>query len=550
MEGTRVPTGKDTRLSDQKSRRAFLKAAGVAAAGVTGGAVAQFQTVDSATAATLVEPPQATLTTLSSRITESTGVSLRDFGAVGDGVTDDTEAIAAALASGGQILVPSGNFRMTRTISRSFSGVDLRGRPGARIFSDTASALFRMLETDEAHFEGIYFEITTVDAAPDNAVGIFYSLSVGLKNVVWTDCTFRVARRAVNAIKIVADNANGEFCVENVFARSCEFIECARMGLEIQDHTVNPTVTRVRNVGAIDCLFESCGALAHGIDLSFSGPILGAASIQNRFRGSITIALECAGGHLYPILTDNTFEALGANAQTISLTGSSMVHGPVIERNRSLGRSGFGARFWNLTDARLSHNILQFNGYVHVRDCIRGVAIGENYDSGGAYSLFVESTPARECADNVWLRCRFSTLVSAAPYSVTRFYGAKTFRNTVQEGSYGRKLGVRMDQLAGAELNELRRCCNQGTAWAPIRSVPLLDSNRSISIDETDCDAFVFSGALTRERLVTFPPCNRAWQMRNATTRVVSVTAGSSSIQIRPGESRLVSIEVRTITYA
>lgn len=73
-----------------------------------------------------------------SKLNES--VSVKDFGAVGDGVTDDTAAIQAAIdatPNGGKIFVPVGNYRLTSTINlnkpalhfigsgSSYSGVNL-----------------------------------------------------------------------------------------------------------------------------------------------------------------------------------------------------------------------------------------------------------------------------------------------------------------------------------------------------------------------------------------------------------------------------------------
>jgi hypothetical protein len=70
----------------------------------------------------------AVLRTLQDKLRES--VSIKDFGAIGDGAVDDTAAIQAALASGAQIVycpAPSAFYRTTAPI-RIPSGVSLRGR--------------------------------------------------------------------------------------------------------------------------------------------------------------------------------------------------------------------------------------------------------------------------------------------------------------------------------------------------------------------------------------------------------------------------------------
>jgi hypothetical protein len=57
-------------------------------------------------------------------------ISVKDFGAVGDGVTDDTAAIQAAidsLSAGGVLTVPVGNYLVSSTITISNNGVHLIG---------------------------------------------------------------------------------------------------------------------------------------------------------------------------------------------------------------------------------------------------------------------------------------------------------------------------------------------------------------------------------------------------------------------------------------
>ena len=59
---------------------------------------------------------------------------MKDFGAVGDGVADDTDAIIKAIAKvdAGAILIPAGRYKITRVIQIKKSNIVLaRGRPGA-----------------------------------------------------------------------------------------------------------------------------------------------------------------------------------------------------------------------------------------------------------------------------------------------------------------------------------------------------------------------------------------------------------------------------------
>lgn len=76
-------------------------------------------------------------------------VSVKDFGAVGDGVVDDTLAIQAALTSATAVYVPPGTYRVTNTLTVSY-GKTLYGA-GQTSILDGASAGFDLIHLPEGY---------------------------------------------------------------------------------------------------------------------------------------------------------------------------------------------------------------------------------------------------------------------------------------------------------------------------------------------------------------------------------------------------------------
>ena len=84
----------------------------------------------------------------------SAAVNVRDFGAIGDGETDDTEAIERAISEGkGVVEFPKGDYRITRTIEVDLDEgrrISLNGQSGsARILMAGAGPAFRFIGTHD-----------------------------------------------------------------------------------------------------------------------------------------------------------------------------------------------------------------------------------------------------------------------------------------------------------------------------------------------------------------------------------------------------------------
>lgn len=135
-------------------------------------------------------------------------LNVRDFGATGDGVTDDTAAFAEALAQGGRIYVPPGRFRVdfnnsgaTPTGAVLISGTTLFGAGANSVISPYSAApraAIGCASADATSFitdisiRGIKFLGAVASAGHSEFAGLLYL--TGVKRLLIADCVFEGPR--------------------------------------------------------------------------------------------------------------------------------------------------------------------------------------------------------------------------------------------------------------------------------------------------------------------------------------------------------------------
>jgi hypothetical protein len=172
-------------------------------------------------------------------------VNVKDFGAAGDGIQDDTAAIKAAIDSiaaiGGQIVLPSGNYKISSSLNISSQNVFVigSGRKATKIFQSVASAKVFNVTASYTTISSLSIEYSsqgTAGGAGINIDGAFYcaiddiyiykayigvdfingSNSNQLTRVVCEDCTY-VGISILNSVNVIAStfqilNSNTTLC--------------------------------------------------------------------------------------------------------------------------------------------------------------------------------------------------------------------------------------------------------------------------------------------------------------------------------------------------
>ena len=157
--------------------------------------------------------------TTASKLQES--VSVRDFGAVGDGTTDDTAAIAAAVLAtgyGDTLYFPAGTYKISSEI-RLTKPITILGAGPNTPFTGVSGATFSGSYIYQSNTAANAF---TLVAALTNYTFSQYGITgVHFRDICLTGALTNVATRAVNGIGVDTSINSGNFHIRNNSITNC-----------------------------------------------------------------------------------------------------------------------------------------------------------------------------------------------------------------------------------------------------------------------------------------------------------------------------------------
>jgi hypothetical protein len=258
-------------------------------------------TTTSTTTTTTVPPgtsspttPTTTSSTTSTTLASGQMVNVKNYGAKGDGITDDGAAIAAALkacASGQTLYFPAGTYYVAGSVICK-AGVNMTGDGDGRggktswIKGQVKTAPYvnltdlkmgRELSTNYFGFgTNATHDMTvtrcTFTGGPLNG-GVISYIGVDCYNLTFQDCVIAGDPANHNRDGVALTNygqANAR--MYNIDFRNCTFKSGGRIGFEITSRWdgVHDYVYPIRNVNLINCTFEPMGA--SGISWGMTSP--------------------------------------------------------------------------------------------------------------------------------------------------------------------------------------------------------------------------------------------------------------------------------------
>ena len=251
------------------------------------------QTTTGAVDASIVsyEPPFANSVATNVEAKLAQYVSVKDFGAVGDGVTDDTAAIQAALDSGAEgVYIPGGTYKITASLvvdgNTGTTATHIYGDGGFSsqlAWSGSLGGTMLVVGKDPrqmTRFEGIYFNANQL-ATKIAHIGISTTTAAVVRNMTFEQCIFTEAQTgtAIWLGDYTASPAIAEADIANFNIVRCQFFN--------NNHSVTWDSVQALEVNIDGCFMSRSGSGIF-IDEALYMERGGSASVINSYFGGIS----------------------------------------------------------------------------------------------------------------------------------------------------------------------------------------------------------------------------------------------------------------------
>lgn len=479
-------------------------------------------------------------------------VSAKDFGAVGDGVTDDTNALSNFLtASSGKIaLIPAGTYKTTARIDVGFDNCEIVGVPGATIIQGSFGyALIKLLESSNVVFRGITFQNDYTNAAQDTASATVYSFQHSLSNIRFENCTFSIPNANGNGLIIYLNtaltdvNTCTDFSVEN-----CTFINCGRQATTFMNRSTEVGASGFfKGLRFNNNLGKNLGMSGNfGMLISLDGVGDGFTINHNRLENFYDIGIECAAWKNGEIV-GNTFDLMSRLSKPISLGPSPVSASDIptnvsVLRNKCLSAATANSYFTQASNCLVEGNYFWTNGVDQaalvrssINNTFRSNVYKNTHPTAARYGCLYEDTLATGCYGNKSFDETFDTSGGAGNYAPVRFYGTANVKQNVVYRPLLLKGagGAYVDQSTGAIANLVVNATDVTNTLFDLDYFTqnfASDADMTVAIQNySSAVVRITNAALTIGRNVILPSIIKEWKVLNATGQTLTYKAATGT---------------------
>ncbi len=306
--------------------------------------------------------------------------SVLDFGAKGDSITDDTEAIQRAVDSGdGQLIFPSGSYRLTAPVHIDLDKVGpvaLKGQGTARILMEGAGPAFKFVGTHQgtANPSTVKQNVWQSQRMPLidglEIVGR-HPKAVGIEAVGTMQLTISrvLVRKALHGIHLTKRN-------RNVIVSECHFYQNRGIGIyldEVNLHQINVTNSHISyNTGG--------------------GIVVRKGEVRNLQIGSCDI--ESNMDENGPITANVLIDITKGSMREGAITGCTIQHSADAPESANIRFIGHGNRERNKTgNFTIANNALSDARYNLHLQYARGIIItGNTFWKGFSHNILIQQS--------------------------------------------------------------------------------------------------------------------------------------------------------------
>lgn len=496
----------------------------------------------------------AVATTVQTKLRET--VSVKDFGAVGDGIADDTAAITAFLAvvgNGGIGFMPAGDYVTSSLIAQSFINCKIYGVPNkTKITGSFGYSLLNILASNNVVFEDLIFETTYVNAADDAGTGIVQSQKVVTSDITFNRCTFTGSTSGCNGLAfyprtLVGDTAGS--CT-NLTITHCVFTGIGRIACTLMNRgTASDKYDAYKGLVFEHNLGKDLGQTSiYGFLLTLDGYGSQFTVNNNRCENVLGVGIENTGW-INGSFIGNRFGVFTRAYNPIGMSQHIMT-GLVVSGNSTEGPASSPVYIYNVNDSYFSGNYFETAGgnAVIFRDINRNTIVGDYYKSNLNTACSIEAS-ATTSTLNEFVSCSFDTSLSGTNYSPMRFIGAATTQNTIIGGNINKGTGgVFADQITSATNNYLSNVSRAGTGIRYFNNTSqnfTSDADITLDIQKYAADTITLTDtgtALTTGRNIVFPDIIKVYAVTNSTAQTLTMkTSAGGTVAIATTKTAMIN---------